>query len=130
MSSFLAKLVMDGEKYTVLKCSYKFKKPVDAMTKPSGEVKGGKIHMTVETRGNMELLEWIIAPEKEKNGMITFFRRDALSRLFGIEFKKAQCIKFKEEFNSTNGMPMNINFTIVARSIKFNHLEFNNDWTI
>lgn len=130
MSSFLSKLDMDGEKYTVLKCSYKFKKSVDSTTKPSGEVKGGKIKMIIESRGNMALLEWIIAPEKEKNGTITFFRRDALSRLIQIDFKKAQCISFKEKFNSINGQPMNISFTIVARSLKFNHLEFNNDWTV
>lgn len=129
MSSFLAKLILDGETYTVLKCSYKFKKPTDPTTKPTGEVQGGKIKLTIESRGNMGLLEWIIAPEREKDGIITFFKRDAMSRLLQIEFQKAQCIRFKEKFNSVDNEPMHINFTLTARNLSFNHVKYINDWT-
>ncbi|CVK15984.1 hypothetical protein Ga0061079_104103 [Apibacter mensalis] len=130
MSSFLAKLEIDGETYTVLKCNYNFKKPTDSTTKPSGEVSGGKIKLTLESRGNVSFLEWIMAPDKEKDGTITFFRRDAISKLLEIQLKKAYCIKFKEKFNAVDNQPMQITLTLVARSLKFNHLEYQNDWTM
>jgi hypothetical protein len=129
MSSFLAKLTLDAETYIVLKCSYQFDKPIDSTTKPSGEVRGGKIKLSIESRGNMGLLEWVLSPEKEKDGTITFFRRDGMSRLLEIQFNKAQCIKFKEKFNSIDSAPMFITFTLVAKNLKFNHVEYNNDWT-
>ncbi|WP_128330628.1 type VI secretion system tube protein TssD [Apibacter sp. HY039] len=130
MSSFLSKLELDGENYTVLKCEYEFNKPIDSTTKPSGEVTGGKIKLSIESSGNVGLLEWIIAPDKEKDGSIIFYRRDAMSKLLEIQFKKAYCINFKEEFNSVDNEPMCITLTIVARSLKFNHLEYQNDWTM
>lgn len=130
MSSFLAKLFLDGETYTVLKCDYDFNKPTDSTTKPSGEVSGGKINLTIESRGNTGFLEWIISPDREKDGIIIFYRRDSISKLMDIKFKKAYCIKFKEQFNADDNQPMRITFTLVARSLTFNHLEYQNDWTM
>jgi hypothetical protein len=128
MSSFKSTLDLEGENYAVLKCSYQFDKPVDTTTKPTGEVRGGRIKLTIESRGNTGLLDWIIAPEKEKDGLITFYKRDAMSRLLEIQFKKAHCIQFKEKFNAIDTNPMRIALTISARTLKFNHLEFHNDW--
>lgn len=47
-----------------------------------------------------------------------------------VKFKKAYCIKFKEKFNADDNRPMHITFTLVARSLAFNHLEYQNDWTM
>ncbi|TWP24863.1 hypothetical protein ETU08_02175 [Apibacter muscae] len=130
MSSFLAKLFLDGETYTILKCKYQFDKLTDPTFKPSGEVVGGKIKLTIESRGHVGLLEWILARDKEKEGYVEFYRRDGMSRQLRIEFKKAFCIRYKEKFNSVGNVPMHISFVIVAQKLKFNHLEFHNDWVI
>lgn len=130
MSSFLAKLKLDEEIYTILKCHYKFDKPIDSTTKPFGEVSGGQITLSIESRGDMNLLRWMLAPDVEKDGEIIFYRRDGMSRLLRIEFFKAYCISFEETFNSVDNEPMFITLTVVARSLKFNHVEFQNDWTM
>lgn len=54
-----------------------------------------------------------------------------MSKLYDIEFDKAYCLDFKETFNSTDSSPMKIDFTIVARTLKFNSKSvYEKNWKI
>lgn len=64
--SFLLKLEIDGETYTVLKCSYNSKKLTGCTTKPNGETNSEKIKLILESCGNVSFLEWIIAPDQNR----------------------------------------------------------------
>ncbi|WP_260391893.1 type VI secretion system tube protein TssD [Apibacter muscae] len=127
----MSKLELDGEIYTILECNYGFEKRTDSTSKPSGETLGGEIELTIESRGKMNLVEWVLSPDKEKSGVIIFYRRDGMSKLFDIHFDKAYCIKFHEKFNSTGNEPMQITLTIAAKTLKFNnHIGYTRDWVI
>ncbi|MDR2122657.1 MAG: hypothetical protein LBP34_05970 [Flavobacteriaceae bacterium] len=128
MSSFLAKLELDGESYTVLHCRYEFEKQIDSTNKPLSEVSGGKILLTLESTGKSNFIDWLLANNKTKDGTIIFYRRDMMSRLQEIKFEKAYCVKLSEEFDAVNNNPMKISLTLIAKSLKFNAVSFVNDW--
>jgi len=57
--SFLAKLVVDGQQYNVLHCTYFFEQPMDNTGKPSGKPLGGQIMVTLESQGKFDLFHWM-----------------------------------------------------------------------
>lgn len=131
MSSFLAKLEIDGESYSILSCDYGFKKRTDSTSKPSGETSGGEIEISIESNGTTNFVDWILSGDRNKDGKIIFYRRDAMSRLLEITFEKAYCINFRETFSSIGNSPMQVHLTLVARKLKFNNQSvFKKNWVL
>jgi hypothetical protein len=126
--SFLAKLDLDGNTYNVLECRYEFSQPVDGSGKPQGMPKGGEILIRIESTGNPELLDWMLDHNKTKNGIITFFRRDAMSKLQELSFEKAYCINFAEHFNSNNTDPLQIEMKLIAKTFDVNGAVHEKKW--
>ena len=87
--SFLAKLVIDGQEYNVLHCTYNFEQSMDSTGKPSGKPLGGQIMITLESQGKFDLFHWMASPDQTKDGSIIFYKRDAMSQLQRVEFTKA-----------------------------------------
>ncbi len=126
--SFLAKISLDGaEEINVLYCSYRFNQAIDATGKPSSIPQGGLITLTVESKNDTDIMDWMINPTSTKSGKITFYRRDMMSKLKTLEFTGAYCVNFQEEFNHAGEMPMQITFTASAKTIKVNDSEFKNN---
>ncbi|CVK16619.1 hypothetical protein Ga0061079_1098 [Apibacter mensalis] len=131
MSSFLAKLELDGEIYTVLSCNYRFQKKTDSTSKPTGETSGGEITLSIESNGKTDFVDWILSEDRNKDGKIIFYRRDMMSKLYEIKFEKAYCINFNETFSSSGSSPMQIEFTLVARTLKFNNKSiYKKNWNL
>ncbi|WP_128331707.1 type VI secretion system tube protein TssD [Apibacter sp. HY039] len=130
MSSFLAKIEIDGESYNVLNCRYSFVQGVDSTGKPQATIRGGQIELTVESNGKSNFIDWMLSSEKTKDASIVFYRRDAMSRLQEVKFEKGYCIEFSEEFNSVNSDPMSIKMLIVAKTITIANVAFENSWKI
>ncbi len=126
--SFLAKLNLDGLEYNVLRCTYAFEQPLDRTGKPSGKPCGGQISVTVETGGRYDLHHWMKEPEQTKDGSIVFYKRDAMSRLQEVIFKKAFCVKLVENFDANGNSPMQKHLVISARSLKIGDMDFENPW--
>jgi hypothetical protein len=126
--SFLAKLSLDGsDEMNVLFCNYRFNQSVDATGKPSSIPQGGLVTLTVESKNDTEIFDWMINPTATKNGVVTFYRRDMKSKLKTLEFGSAYCVNFQEEFNHIGEMPMQISFTLSAKTVKVNDSEFKNN---
>jgi hypothetical protein len=126
--SFLAKLSLDGSSETnVLFCSYRFSQGIDATGKPSSIPQGGTVTLTVESTSDADLFDWMINPTATKSGLVTFFRRDMKSKLKTLAFTSAYCVNYQEEFNHAGEMPMQITFTLSAKTIKVNDSEFRNN---
>lgn len=117
MSSFLAKLEMDGEVHNVLHCKYSFNQGVDSTGKPQATIRGGQVHLKIESSGKSTFIDWMLSSEKTKDATIIFYRRDAMSRLQEVKFEKGYCIEFTEEFDSINDEPMSISMLIVAKNL-------------
>ncbi len=128
--SFLARLEIDGEEMSVLHCSFRFSKSVDTTGKPVSIPKGGLIKLTIESTGNTQLFDWMISTTQTKNGTITFFRRDASSKLKALEFSEAYCVDYFETYNHLGDFPMQVELLISAMEIKLNDSEFVNNWPV
>lgn len=128
--SFLAKLEIEEETYNVLDCSYSFEQTVDRNNKPSGKPRGGQVYMIIESSGSTSFLQWMVAHKQTKNGVITFFKRDAMSRMLALKFNKAYCVNYTEHFNAKTNMPMQIHLTISAKKLDIEGVTFENTWAV
>jgi hypothetical protein len=63
-----------------------------------------------------------------KDGKITFYRRDALSKMKELTFEKAYCISYHEQFTSTTEVPMKITMELVTKDLTFGDAKFSNNW--
>ena len=126
--SFLAKLYVDGQEYNVLHCTYNFEQPMDHTGKPAGKPVGGQIMITIESQGKYDLFHWMASPDQTKDGSITFFKRDAMSRLQEVVFKKAYCVKLVENFDANSSTPMQKRIVLSAKSIHIGDMTFDNKW--
>lgn len=126
--SFIAKLRLDGEEINVLHCGFRFTQMTDTTGKPTAKPQGGTVSLLVESSGSTDLFDWMISPTQLKNGTITFYRRDTMSKLKTLEFTDAICTDYYETFDHAGEMPMQIQFTISAYELKLNDSSFTNNW--
>jgi hypothetical protein len=126
--SFLSTFHVDGEEYNVLDFNIDFKQGTDTTGKPMGDPKGGTIQLIIEATQNTKFLSWMLNSELTKDGKIVFYRRDALSKMKELVFKKAFCINYNEQFSSTNDIAMKIKLEIIAKEITFGDATFSNNW--
>ena len=127
--AFLAKLTIDdGDELNVLNCSYRFTQGTDATGKPTSIPQGGYVSLVVESTKATDLFDWMINPTGTKNGIVTFYRREMESKLKTLEFTDAYCIDYQEDFDHKGEHPMQISFTVSAKTIKVNYSQFKNNW--
>lgn len=128
--SFLAKLELDGEAYNVLEFDLHITQEVDHNGKPQTIAQGGNIRLVVESTKSVDFMKWMISSTQTKNGTITFFRRDAMSKMKELKFEKAFCINFHESFRSHNEVPMQIELLISAKDIDFSGAVLGKPWSL
>ncbi|WP_163400363.1 type VI secretion system tube protein TssD [Flavobacterium fluviatile] len=126
--SFLSKLNIDGEEYNVLEFNVNFKQEIDNTSKPTGNAKGGIIKMVIEATKDTNFLSWMLNGDLTKDGKITFYRRDAMSKMKELTFTKAFCIGYDEQFTSTTEVPMKITIELAAKELTFGDAKFSNNW--
>ncbi|WP_456312377.1 type VI secretion system tube protein TssD [Pseudomonas shirazensis] len=126
--SFLSKLHIDGQEFNILDFDTEFTQGKDATGKPIGEPKGGTIKIIIEATQNTDFLSWMLNNSLTKDGKIVFYRRDAMSKMKELKFTKAFCINYREQFTSTNEVPMKITLELIAREITFGDAKFANNW--
>ncbi|MDR2123215.1 MAG: hypothetical protein LBP34_08840 [Flavobacteriaceae bacterium] len=117
MSSFIAKLELEGEVFNILHCRYSFCQSTDASGNPMGATFGGDVELTLKSAGNPVFIDWMFAPDKTKDGAIIFYKRDAMSKMRELKFEKAICIDFREEFDTINNEPMKITLVISTKNM-------------
>ncbi len=126
--SFLSKLTIDNKSYNILEFSYSCHQTTDPTGRPHGVTRGGQFQIKIESDGKTGFIEWMLSPAKTKDGSITFYKRDAMSKLQEIKFEKGYCINFSEHFNSKNAEPLITEITVSARKISFDDITFENSW--
>ncbi len=129
--SFISILTVDDTDYKILKCHFGMNQSVAkngmAIQNPTG---GGIIDIHLESTGSTELFNWMANANLRKNGNITFYRRDAMSRLKRLDFTDALCVKYDEDFDHDGTNPMVTRVTISAREIVLEDVTVTNNWTV
>ncbi len=126
--SFKAKINVGGTEFNVLECQYDLVQEVDATGRPSSITRGGKIHLTVESKGETSLFEWMCNNFERKDGTITFIKRDTDAKLKELSFSEGYLVKYEEKFDAFDNKPMVESFIISAREIKMGNGQHTNEW--
>ncbi len=126
--SFIAKLKIDQEEFTVLHCNFNINQHIDESGKPVSIPVGGLINLVVESTDSAFIYDWMISPTQKKSGTITFYRRDAMSKMKTLSFSDAFCVNYREEYIHLGEIPMQIAFTISARVITMVNSAFTKNW--
>ena len=128
--SFLAKLEIDGEVMNVLEFQCTINQDTDKSGKPSADPVGGKIRVVVESTKSTMLFDWMVSNTQTKNGKLTFYRRDAISKMRDLQFKEGYCIHYDELFIAYNTMSMRIEIVVSAKEINMNGSQFARNWPL
>ena len=95
--SFLAEFIIDNNVAKVINCQFGMSQAIivngQASQKPVG---GGIIEIELESTSSTELYDWMSCPDKRKSGSITFYRRNAMSKLKKLDFIDALCVDYIE----------------------------------
>jgi Hemolysin coregulated protein Hcp (TssD) len=126
--SFLAKLELDGETLNVLEFQCSIGQETDKSGKPTADPSGGTIRLIVESTKTTTIFDWMISHSQTKNGKLTFYRRDAISKMRELEFNEGYCIRYNESFMSNSNSPMQIEFLISAKEIIMNGSKLTMNW--
>jgi hypothetical protein len=126
--SFLAKLELDNETFNVLEFDVTFNQGIDNNGKPANRTKGGQIKIVVESKSTDLFSDWMVSHTSVKDGKVVFYRRDAMSTLKNVSFKKGYCISFHESFRSETTTPMTTEILITSNEIKIGNTLFENNW--
>ncbi len=127
--SFISKLEIDGNQFKVLHCSFNFNQPLGTNLKPSGKPQGGVLNVTLEVSKNTDFFYWMINPSLTKNGSLTFFNRDAMSKQITFDFQNAFCTNLSGVFDAYNSEPLKISVSIVAETLTINgEVDYSNNW--
>jgi len=126
--SFLAKLELDNEVFNVLEFDILFTQNVDNNGKPANKTKGGQIKLIVESTQTDLFSDWMVSQTSVKDGKVIFYRRDAMSTMKNIVFKKAYCVSFRKSFRSEGAVPMITEIVITSNELKVGNTLFDNNW--
>ena len=128
--SFKVKLELDGKTYNVLACEYELSQSRDRTGLPEGMPTGGEIHLRLESTGEPDFFKWMRDNNETKDGKIIYYRRDAMSKLQELVFKKAFCVNFIEDFNANSTEPLQIELIISAQQLIIGGVSFEKQWKI
>ena len=128
--SFKVKLELDGKTYNVLACKYELSQSRDRTGLPEGMPTGGEIYLRLESTGEPDFFKWIRDNNETKDGKIIYYRRDAMSKLQELVFKKAFCVNFIEDFNANSTEPLQIELIISAQQLIIGGVSFEKQWKI
>lgn len=126
--SFLAKLELNNEVFNVLEFDVTFSQSIDNNNKPVNKVKGGQIRLVVESTSSDLFSDWMVSHTSVKDGKVIFYRRDAMSTMKNVVFKKAYCISFQKKFRSEGTLPMTTEILITSNEIKIGNTAFVSNW--
>ena len=118
---------VDGDEYEVEQFKIGFHQPVDGnKNQPEGEVRGGRIMITLSKNVKNNIYGWAIKPWVKKNGAV-LFKTGTSGAVFEVAFVNAYCVNLKRIINAL-GQGLSTTLTLSPESVSVNGIEFDNRW--
>lgn len=119
---------IDGDEYEVEQFKIGFHQPVDKnKCQPEGEVRGGRILITLSQTVKDNIYGWALKPWGQKNGAI-LFKTGSAGVVFNVAFTNAYCVNIKRVVNA-NGLGLTTALTISPEAVTINGVEMDNNWS-
>ena len=117
---------VDGDEYAVEQFKIGFHQPVDNLkNQPEGEVRGGRIMITLSQTVKNNIYGWAVKPWVKKNGAV-LFKTGTSWVIFEVAFTNAYCISLKRSIGI--GIGLNTSLMLSPQIINMNGIEFDNNW--
>jgi len=126
--SFRASLTLEGKTYDVIKCDYSIYREVDSKGRPSSNLYGGKINLTVESTTDTSIIEKMSTQFKPNTGTIDFKKGDEDSKMKELKWENGYIVNYQEGIQIVGEVPMTTEFTISAQKITIGDANFEQNW--
>lgn len=118
---------VDGDEYAVEQFKIGFHQPVDGIkNQPEGEVRGGRIMITLSQTVKNNIYGWAVKPWMKKNGAV-LFKTGTSGVIFEVAFTNAYCVNLKRVIESL-GQGLSTILILSPESVSVNGIEFDNRW--
>ena len=118
---------VDGDEYEVEQFDIGFHQPVDGnKNQPEGEVRGGRIMITLSQTVKNNIYGWAIKPWVKNYGVIQF-KTGTSGVVFEVAFINAYCVNLKRVINAL-GQGLSTTLILSPESVSVNGIEFDNRW--
>lgn len=118
---------VDGDEYAVEQFKIGFHQPVDGIKNQSeGEVRGGRIMITLSQTVKNNIYGWAVKPWMKKNGAV-LFKTGTSGVIFEVAFTNAYCVNLKRVIESL-GQGLSTTLILSPESVSVNGIEFDNRW--
>ena len=118
---------VDGDEYAVEQFKIGFHQPVDGIkNQPDGEVRGGRIMITLSQIVKNNIYGWAVKPWMKKNGAV-LFKTGTSGVIFEVAFTNAYCVNLKRIIESM-GQGLSTTLILSPESVSVNGIEFDNQW--
>ncbi|MUT98455.1 type VI secretion system tube protein TssD [Phocaeicola sartorii] len=118
---------VDGDEYAVEQFKIGFHQPVDGIkNQPEGEVRGGRIMITLSQIVKNNIYGWAVKPWMKKNGAV-LFKTGTSGVIFEVAFTNAYCVNLKRVIESL-GQGLSTTLILSPESVSVNGIEFDNRW--
>lgn len=131
MSSFKAKLFIDGQQRNLLYVSQTFSQYYDVTGRPTTKPIGNSLYFTIESTGNDSYFYHnMFSPSNKVNGEIVFYKRDGFSTLYKIEFAEAHIIGLQENFDHNDNLPLHMSLEIGWSAMRIKGITVKEYWNV
>lgn len=131
MSSFKAKLFIDGQQRNLLYVSQTFSQYYDVTGRPTTKPIGNSLYFTIESTGNDSYFYHnMFSPSNKVNGEIVFYKRDGFSTLYKIEFAEAHIIGLQENFDHNDNLPLHMSLEVGWSIMKIKGITVKEYWNV
>ena len=118
---------VDGDEYAVEQFKIGFHQPVDGIkNQPEGEVRGGRIMITLSQTVKNNIYGWAVKPWMKKNGAV-LFKTGTSGVIIEVAFTNAYCVNLKRVIESL-GQGLSTTLILSPESVSVNGIEFDNRW--
>ena len=118
--AFKAKVQLAESEYDALSCKYSFHRDKDVKGRPSSNVYGGAIRITVESHDDKNIVAQLMEQYKPVSGSVTFHKGEDAAPIKTLTWEKGYIMVYDETFDKRTGLPMQIYFEISAEKIIMN----------
>lgn len=126
--AFKATLTMGGKEFDVQKCNYELKRDVDSKGRPSSDIYGGVIDITLESTEDTSIIEAMVNQFKPGSGNVVFNRGDEESKMKELIWENGYIISFKEGIDVVGKQPMSLSFRVSAQVLKIGEAQIEQSW--
>lgn len=126
--AFKATLTIGNKEFDVQKCNYELRRDVDSKGRPSSDIYGGIIDVTLESTEDTSIIESMVNQFKPGSGSIIFNRGDEESKMKELIWENGYIISFKEGIDVIGKQPMTLSFQVSAQVLKIGEAQLEQNW--